>query len=167
MDRTVQNVHEFHDAFGIETPEQPSFPGADNDWAIGTLGQVSTKMGQMADALHRSAELGGKNVCLLRLQLIQEELGELAEAMALKDPVAALDALCDLRYVLDGTTLALGLHHAFPGAFAEVHRSNMSKLDADGNPVINEAGRVVKSDRYRPPELHHYLEGADATEAED
>jgi len=37
--------------------------------------------------------------------------------------------------------------------FDEVHRSNMTKLGADGKPVVNEAGRVVKGPSYEPPKL--------------
>lgn len=51
----------------------------------------------------------GHEVALLRLQLIQEELSELTHAFAAGDLVKALDGLCDLQYVLDGTYLAFGL----------------------------------------------------------
>lgn len=46
----------------------------------------------------------------------------------------------------------------FPEAFAEVHRSNMTKL-VDGRPVLNPAGRVVKPDHYEPPRLRELLLG--------
>jgi predicted HAD superfamily Cof-like phosphohydrolase len=116
-------------------------------------------MKAMSEELMRAAAMNGKNVPLLRLQLIQEELSELAEAMAKGDLVACLDALVDLRYVLDGTTLALGLQHHFLPGLEEVHRSNMSKL-VDGKPVKNEAGRVVKGENYSPPNLKSILEKA-------
>lgn len=44
------------------------------------------------------------------------------------DRVEELDALADLRYVLDGAVLALGFKDSFEEAFEEVHSSNMSKL---------------------------------------
>jgi predicted HAD superfamily Cof-like phosphohydrolase len=37
--------------------------------------------------------------------------------------------------------------------FEEIHRSNMSKLDADGKPVRREDGKVLKSDLYFPPDI--------------
>jgi len=46
---------------------------------------------------------------LLRLHLITEELGELIHALCAKNLVKTLDALCDLQYVIDGTTLVCGL----------------------------------------------------------
>ena len=35
----------------------------------------------------------------------------------------------------------------------EVHRSNMSKLDRDGRPLIQADGKVIKSDQYFPPDV--------------
>lgn len=35
----------------------------------------------------------------------------------------------------------------------EVHRSNMTKFGADGKPVVNEAGRVVKGPNFQEPRL--------------
>lgn len=48
-------------------------------------------------------------VLLTRMQLITEELGEFAMALAANDIVEAFDALTDLQYVLDGTRLATGV----------------------------------------------------------
>jgi predicted HAD superfamily Cof-like phosphohydrolase len=42
--------------------------------------------------------------------------------------VEALDALCDIQYILDGTTLALGLEDEFKLAFKLVHQNNMDKF---------------------------------------
>jgi predicted HAD superfamily Cof-like phosphohydrolase len=37
--------------------------------------------------------------------------------------------------------------------FEEVHRSNMSKLTADGNVLYREDGKVQKSDQYTEADL--------------
>ncbi len=69
----------------------------------------------------------------LRLNLLQEELDELREALEQGNIVEALDALTDLQYVLDGAYLSFGLQALKKAAFDEVHRSNMMrKLGADG-----------------------------------
>lgn len=94
---------------------------------------------------------------LLRLHLLQEELGELAGAMAAGNMVECLDALSDLQYVLDGCYLALGLQDVKDHAFVEVHRSNMTKF-VDGKAVLNDFGRVVKGPGYEPPRLQRLLE---------
>ncbi len=94
----------------------------------------------------------------LRVRLIAEELEEYREAAAVGDLVAVADALSDLAYVLYGTYVAHGLKDQAEALFAEVHASNMSKLGADGRPVMREDGKVLKSDRYRRPDLRAILE---------
>ena len=88
----------------------------------------------------------------MRLHLCVEELGELSHALANRNPVEALDALCDMRYVADGTILHLGFGDVFAAAMGEVHASNMSKL-VNGKPVKNAAGRVLKPSGYFKPDL--------------
>ncbi len=120
---------------------------------------------------------------LLRLKLIAEELQELAEALGYEcsvnlvdvfkrtpnlepNRVAALDALTDIQYVLDGTYLELGLADVKDAALAEVHRSNLSKLGADGLPVYRADGKVTKGPAYSAPDLERVLrERAEFAEA--
>lgn len=90
---------------------------------------------------------------LLRLRLLHEELQELTEALADEDPVATLDALADLDYVLSGTWLQLGFAAMREDAAAEVHRTNMLKLGADGRPVVDANGKVAKPEGWKPPNL--------------
>lgn len=68
--------------------------------------------------------------CRLRMNLLQEELNELAEAIENDDLVEAADAFADIQYVLSGAILEFGLGEKFRGLFEEVHRSNMSKTCA-------------------------------------
>ena len=65
--------------------------------------------------------------CQLRVNLLQEELNELKEAIEAKDLVEIADALCDIQYVLAGAVLEFGLGEKFKTLFDEVQRSNMSK----------------------------------------
>ncbi len=66
--------------------------------------------------------------CDLRINLLQEELNELKDAIADNDLVEIADALSDLQYVLSGAVLEFGLSTKFKLLFDEVHRSNMSKV---------------------------------------
>lgn len=68
-----------------------------------------------------------QNRCQLRINLLQEELDELKEAIAEKDIIEIADALSDLQYVLSGAVLEFGLGKQFKRLFDEVQRSNMSK----------------------------------------
>jgi predicted HAD superfamily Cof-like phosphohydrolase len=87
----------------------------------------------------------------LRVRLQREETDELAEAVEAGDVVAVADALADLVYVAYGTAITYGID--LDAVLAEVHRSNMSKLDSDGRPVMREDGKVLKSRWYTPPDV--------------
>jgi len=95
--------------------------------------------------------------CELRIALIREELEELEQAFQEGDIVKAADALIDLEYVLHGTTLECGLQYKHEALFAEVHRSNMSKLGPDGKPLYREDGKVMKGPDYKGPDLGKIL----------
>lgn len=68
-----------------------------------------------------------KERCQLRINLIEEELNELKEAIESNDLVEVADAFCDIQYVLSGAILEFGLGDDFKTLFDEVQRSNMSK----------------------------------------
>ncbi len=89
----------------------------------------------------------------LRISLLEEELEEYKAASASGDLVAVADALTDLAYVLFGTYITHGLQEAADALFDEVHRSNMSKLDAHGRPIYREDGKVLKSAQFSEPDL--------------
>lgn len=69
--------------------------------------------------------------CALRVNLLQEELDELKEAIREQDLTGIADALTDLQYVLSGAILEFGLAPKFKELFEEVQRSNMSKVCPD------------------------------------
>jgi predicted HAD superfamily Cof-like phosphohydrolase len=94
----------------------------------------------------------------VRLALMQEELDEYRQAANEGDLIAVADALTDLLYVVFGTLVAHGLEDAAEDLFAEVHRSNMSKLDENGKPIHRADGKVLKSARFTQPDLKMILE---------
>lgn len=150
--RTVDKVAEFHRAFEQQADRQPGLPAI--SVTEGTrIEKVANQLADLGARLRTYAAEEGKSVPLLRLQLIVEEVGELAEALFKGDLVETADALTDIQYVLDGTYLAFGLDGLKDALFDEVHRSNMSKLDENGRPIIADSGRVVKSALYSPPDL--------------
>lgn len=67
------------------------------------------------------------NRCELRINLLQEEINELKEAIEANDLIEIADALCDIQYVLSGAILEFGLADKFSDLFDEVQRSNLSK----------------------------------------
>jgi predicted HAD superfamily Cof-like phosphohydrolase len=83
--------------------------------------------------------------------LAVEELGEWMTAHSRLELVAAADALADRLYVLLGDAVATGL--PLEELFAEVHRSNLTKL-----PFIQTGhGRGAKGPDYQRPDIARVL----------
>ena len=91
----------------------------------------------------------------LRIDLIKEELQELNEAMKKRDLLEVADALTDILYVTYGAGHAFGIN--LDKCFEEVQNSNMSKLDENGKPIYNEAGKVMKGPNYFKPDLSKFI----------
>ena len=91
----------------------------------------------------------------LRIDLIKEELEELTVAMKNRDLLEVADALTDILYVTYGAGHALGID--LDKCFDEVQNSNMSKLGANGKPIYNEAGKVMKGPKYFKPDLKKFI----------
>lgn len=45
----------------------------------------------------------------------------------------------------------------FEGAIEEVCYSNSTKFDADGKPILNQNGKVMKGPHYQPAEMSYYI----------
>ena len=96
-----------------------------------------------------------KKTVELRYELIHEELMELKEAIEQKDLKEVADALTDILYVTYGAGHAFGIN--LDKCFEEVQNSNMSKLGADGKPIYNDSGKVIKGPKYFKPNLSKYI----------
>ena len=94
----------------------------------------------------------------LRHRLMQEENEEYLDAAQKGDIVEIADALGDMLYILCGTILSHGMHDVIEDVFDEIQRSNMSKLNKDGNPIYREDGKVMKSDQYFRPDIKTILD---------
>ena len=117
------------------------------------------KVGDFMEAFGQRVEMEPTwpdfNTRELRLELIQEELEELSDAVADRDMIQIADALTDLLYVVYGAGHAFGLD--LDECFEEVHRSNMSKLGENGRPIHREDGKVMKGPGYFEPDLEGIL----------
>jgi len=94
----------------------------------------------------------------LRHNLIKEENEEYLEACKKGDIVEIADALGDQLYILFGTILKHGLEYKIEEVYDEIHKSNMSKLDENGNPIYREDGKILKSGLYFRPDIKTILE---------
>ena len=99
--------------------------------------------------------LSTEKINKLRIDLIKEELEELTEAMNNKDLLEIADALTDILYVTYGAGHAFGID--LDQCFEEVQNSNMSKLDENGKPIYNDAGKVMKGPNYFKPDLSKFV----------
>ena len=99
-----------------------------------------------------------KEEYVLRMRLMDEENNEYLEACEQKDIVEVADALADQLYILCGTILKHGMGNIIEDLFNEVHRSNMSKLDENGERIVREDGKILKSSLYTPPNLNTIIE---------
>ena len=100
----------------------------------------------------------GKPTFTLRYNLMKEENEEYLEACKNNDLVEIADALGDQLYILCGTILKHGLQHKIEEVFEEIQKSNMSKLDAAGNPIFREDGKILKGENYFKPNIKKILE---------
>ncbi len=98
----------------------------------------------------------GEDQAALRLALIQEEVGELADAVRSADLVGIADALADIVYVAHGTAHVYGID--LDAVLREVHASNLTKLGSDGLPIRRADGKVLKGPAYRPPNIAAVLD---------
>ena len=102
------------------------------------------------------AEIGEKDY-MLRYKLMREENEEYLEAAQNGDLIEIADACGDMLYILCGTLLKHGLQYKIEEVFKEIQLSNMSKLDANGEPIYREDGKVLKSDKYFKPDIKTIL----------
>jgi predicted HAD superfamily Cof-like phosphohydrolase len=93
----------------------------------------------------------------LRHRLLDEENREYLEACDADDLVGIADALGDQLYIIYGTILKHGLQDRIEEVFAEIHRSNMSKLDKNGKPILREDGKILKGENYFKPDIKKIL----------
>jgi predicted HAD superfamily Cof-like phosphohydrolase len=105
----------------------------------------------------------------LRYTLLFEEFEEVKEEIAqalsdiavyghvkIKTKGRMLKELADLQYVLSGFADTFGL--PLQVAFVRVHKSNMSKLDDGGQPILREDGKILKSKNYVPADMEGLVE---------
>ena len=128
-----QAVKEFHEAYGLVVRE----PGDPINFTFENTTREDRRLFQLRDELNH------------------EEFRELQGAWEGEDLVEYVDAVCDLIYVLAGSLVSFGVD--LDACFAEVHRSNMSKLGEDGKPIVREDGKILKGPNYTPPDLRSII----------
>lgn len=89
-------------------------------------------------------------------KLIEEEYTEFLEAIEAKDEVETLDACMDMIWVILGYCYLKGFN--IEGAWEEVKRSNLAKIDFETGKVIRrEDGKILKPEGWTPPNLESFV----------
>lgn len=152
MEPNQKRVREFHLAFGQPAPEKFT--------PLRDPGSIRLRVRLiLEEALEFCAATGSKLYCnsngrplLLELdKIVIAVSGTVGATDTAPNDAEMIDALCDIKYVVDGTAVALGID--LEDFDKEVHASNMSKLSADGKPIVREDGKVLKSTNFRPPDI--------------
>ena len=122
---------------------------------MSNFSKVGTFMKTFGQEVKTEASFSSDKINKLRIDLIKEELEELTDAIKKKDLLEVADALTDILYVTYGAGHAFGFD--LDKCFEEVQNSNMSKLDKNGKPIYNDAGKVMKGPNYFKPDLSKFI----------
>ena len=122
---------------------------------MSNFSKVGTFMKTFGQEVKIKPSFSTEKINKLRIDLIKEELEEFTEAMNNKDLLEVADALTDILYVTYGAGHAFGID--LDKCFEEVQNSNMSKLDENGRPIYNDAGKVMKGPNYFKPDLSKFV----------
>lgn len=133
-------VRDFHSRYGL--PVVDDAPSADRDRVHMRLALVVEEAAELVAAVYGTDAARHLEEAFTRAVAADD---------GRRDVVAAADALGDLVYVVYGMALELGV--PLPEVLAEIHASNLSKLGADGRPVLRADGKVLKGPDYRPPDV--------------
>ena len=117
--------------------------------------KVGEFMKTFGQEVKSKSSLSSDKINILRINLIEEELEELKQAINQKNLLEVADALTDILYVTYGAGHAFGIN--LDKCFEEVQNSNMSKLDENGKPIYNEYGKVMKGPNYFKPNLSKFV----------
>ncbi|WP_168211909.1 acyltransferase domain-containing protein [Ruania zhangjianzhongii] len=133
-------VRVFHEVYRV--PVRTAAPHADSD-------RIPMRMALIAEEL---AELVGA-VYGTPAQAVMDDAYTRAASLddGTRDVVETADAIGDLVYVLYGMALECGIPLA--EVLAEIQSSNLSKLGADGEPILREDGKVLKGPGYHRPDV--------------
>lgn len=146
-----EKVREFHESFGMPVNEMGTNVSADRvklrlDLIVEELDELfeatlNIPRGTVSDLIWNTLKERGED----------EPVSVNNGSVAIFSTVGTADALVDLLYVIYGACLEFGINA--DAVFDEVHKSNMSKLGADGKPIYREDGKVLKGPNFFEPNI--------------
>lgn len=150
MSALSEQVKAFHRAYGQPVCDVPKVPADD---------RVRLRLRLIAEEFFELLESASSVADSSLLNMLGDVKRNTAywinNVMIHVDLPEFVDALADLDYVIEGSRLEFGVDGE-PVA-AEVHRSNLSKLGADGKAVCRPDGKVTKGPSFSPPDIESVL----------
>lgn len=98
------------------------------------------------------------DIALALIHELQSELMHYTFHVASKNLADVADCLTNLNERLQLVWMRFGMADIRAPGLIEVHRSNMSKLDAQGDPVVSASGKVAKGPNFFEPDLKKILD---------
>ena len=124
----------------------------DRDFNI-QLGCHMEEFAEMLDEIESDDPNTFNALCVLRLLVsrMADQLKSGASDVYIENDVGFLDSLADQVVTAIGVGHCAGMDMV--GAVDEVNRSNWSKFDKLGQPILDSNGKIKKGPRYVPPHL--------------
>lgn len=147
---TFEHVREFHEKFGHPVNEGTS------DLESLPAGLVKLRMDLIAEEFFELVGAVYSEDAAARMEdawedLYSQGLDYNKDGSRNLDIVETADALGDMDYVINGFAHVAGIPH--DDVVDEIHDSNMSKLGADGKPILREDGKILKGPDYFRPDI--------------
>lgn len=147
---TFERVREFHLKFGHPvnegTPDLASLPEELVTLRMNLIAEEFTELVEAVYGEQASDAIGEAWEAMYAHGLDRE-----ADGKRNLDTVETADALGDMDYVINGLAHVAAIPH--DNVVKEIHDSNMSKLGADGEPILREDGKILKGPGYFRPNI--------------
>jgi predicted HAD superfamily Cof-like phosphohydrolase len=138
----LNEVIDFHKAFGHPLGEEPSSKEIELRFNL-----IEEEFIETADELADYAAFVERNDTKVITPETVEELATIRMQLTKE--------LADMLYVIYGTAVSFDL--PLEEVYKEVHRSNMSKLGEDGQPIFREDGKVLKGPNYKAADIAQFF----------
>jgi predicted HAD superfamily Cof-like phosphohydrolase len=143
-------VSEFHRVYEQPIGDKPAVPDEKTVRLRASL--IAEEFVEMLEAMFGPFAYNRYGVVTATIDDLKHRIGTIIDLSPIKVDLPELaDAWGDLDYVVEGSRLAFGVNGE-PIA-AEIQRSNLSKLGADGKPVRREDGKVLKGPNFTRPDI--------------
>ncbi len=134
-------VRQFHELYQMPIAHT-DVPRTDFDRIHMRMSLIAEEFAELTGALYGSEARAAIEAAAARARDLDDQT---------RDTVEVADALADLVYVIYGMAIECGID--LDRVLDEVQASNLSKLGADGKPILREDGKILKGPGFFPPDV--------------